>query len=86
MLLLIPGPVTTDARVRAAAAQDYAPWDHDFRDLLTRLCHRVLGIAGGRDGEHIALPLPGAGHFALEAAVRTFVPRGGKLLVPMTGQ
>ena len=27
MLLLIPGPVTTDARVKAAMAQDYAPWD-----------------------------------------------------------
>ncbi len=85
MLLLIPGPVTTDARVRAAAAQDYAPWDNGFRDVLARVRRRVLTIAGGREGEHVALPLPGSGHFALEAAVRTFVPRGGKLLVPMTG-
>lgn len=86
MLLLIPGPVTTDPRVRAAAAQDYAPWDDDFRTLVARLSHRVLAVAEGRDGEHVALPLPGSGHFAMEAAVRTFVPRGGKLLVPLTGQ
>ena len=46
MLLLIPGPVTTDARVRAAAAQDYAPWDLDFRDILARVRGRVTAIAG----------------------------------------
>lgn len=86
MLLLIPGPVTTDPRVRAAAAQDYAPWDHDFRDLYARLRTRILAIAGGRAGEHATLPLPGCGHFAIEACVRTFVPPGGRILVPLTGQ
>src|SRR5271165_2789505 len=29
MLLLIPGPVTTRPEVRAALAQDFAPWDND---------------------------------------------------------
>lgn len=86
MLLLIPGPVNTDARVRAAAAQDYAPWDMDFRDMVTDVRRRILAIAGGREGEHTALPLPGSGHFAIEAAVRTFVPEDGAVLVPVTGQ
>lgn len=86
MLLLTPGPVNTDARVRAAAAQDYAPWDLEFRDMLARVRRRVLAIAGGVEGEHAALTLAGSGHFALEAAVRTFTPPGGQLLVPMTGQ
>ena len=45
MLLLIPGPVTTDARVRAAAAQDYAPWDNDFRELYRQVCAGVLRAA-----------------------------------------
>ncbi|MBC7800704.1 MAG: 2-aminoethylphosphonate--pyruvate transaminase [Gemmatimonadaceae bacterium] len=85
MLLLIPGPVTTHASVRAAAAQDYAPWDNDFRNLVADVRRRVLAIAGGREGEHTALPLQGCGHFAMEAAVRTFVPPGGSVLVPMTG-
>lgn len=86
MLLLIPGPVTTHASVRAAAAQDYAPWDHDFRDLVVNIRRRVLAIAGVRDGQHTALPLQGCGHFAMEAALRTFVPSDRAVLVPITGQ
>lgn len=86
MLLLIPGPVTTHPSVRAAAALDYAPWDLEFRDILARVRSRVLAIAGGRTGEHAALPLPGCGHFAMEAAIRTLVAPGGTILVPLTGQ
>ncbi len=86
MLLLIPGPVTTHDAVRDAAARDYAPWDNEFRALVVRVCDRVLRIGGGRPGEHAALPLQGCGHFALEAACRTFVPRDGSILLPKTGQ
>lgn len=86
MILLIPGPVTTHASVRAAAAEDYAPWDNDFRDRVAGVRERVLRLAGGRPGEHTALMLQGCGHFALEAACRTFVPAGGRILVPKTGQ
>lgn len=85
MLLLIPGPVTTHPSVRAAAAQDYAPWDLDFRDLLAMVRERVLAIAGGQPGQHAVLPLQGCGHFAMEAAFRTFVAPGGTILVPLTG-
>ncbi len=86
MLLLIPGPVTTRPEIRAAAAEDYAPWDLEFRALVRRVCDEVLAIAGGRPGEHAALPLQGCGHFAIEAAIRSLVPPGGRLLLPMTGQ
>lgn len=86
MLLLIPGPVTTDPAVRAAAAHDFAPWDLEFRARVAALRADVLRIAGGRPDEHTALPLPGCGHFAMEAAVRTFVPPGGRILLPGTGQ
>jgi 2-aminoethylphosphonate-pyruvate transaminase len=85
MLLLIPGPVQTRPAVRAAAAQDYAPWDMDFRAVYARIREAVLAIAGGREGEHATLPLQGCGHFLVEAAVRTFVPAGGKLLIPQNG-
>lgn len=85
MLLLIPGPVTTRAEVRAAMTLDLAPWDHEFRSFYLRLRCRILNLAGGQEGVHAALPLQGCGHFANEAAIRTFVPAGGKLLVPMTG-
>ncbi len=85
MLLLIPGPVTTRPEVKDALRVDLAPWDNSFRDFYARLRARVLALAGGRDGEHTALPLPGCGHFVNEAAIRTFVPPGGQLLVPMSG-
>jgi 2-aminoethylphosphonate-pyruvate transaminase len=85
MKLLIPGPVTTHPSVRAAMAEDYAPWDNEFRAIYAGVFRRLLPIAGGTPDRHAVLPLPGCGHFALEAAVRTFVPKGGKLLLPMTG-
>jgi 2-aminoethylphosphonate-pyruvate transaminase len=85
MLLLIPGPVATAPEVKAALAHDFAPWDNDFRAFYARLRERVLAIAGGIEGEHVALPLQGCGHFITEAAVRSFVPAGARLLVPMTG-
>jgi 2-aminoethylphosphonate-pyruvate transaminase len=85
MKLLIPGPVMTHPSVRAAMAMDYAPWDNDFRAVYAGVFRRLLPIAGGRSDRHAVLPLQGCGHFAVEAAVRTFVPRGEKLLLPMTG-
>jgi 2-aminoethylphosphonate-pyruvate transaminase len=85
MLLLIPGPVTTRPEVRQALTRDIAPWDNDVRQFLVRLRGRVLRLAGGEDGVHAALPLQGCGHFVTEAAIRTFVPIGGRILVPATG-
>jgi len=84
-LLLIPGPVQTDPRVKAAMAQDIAPWDNDTRARYALLRDRVLAIAGGREGEHACLPLQGCGHFILEAALRSFVPPGRKVLIPNNG-
>ncbi len=85
MLLLIPGPVTTRSAVREALRYDFAPWDNDFRPLYAGIRERVLHIAHGIPGEHATLPLQGCGHFITEAAIRTFVPAGGKLLIPGTG-
>jgi 2-aminoethylphosphonate-pyruvate transaminase len=85
MLLLIPGPVTTASEVRQAYAQDYAPWDPDFRSLTFQLRSRLLAIAGGNPATHSALALQGCGHFAVEAALRTFIPNTGKILIPDTG-
>lgn len=85
MLLLIPGPVTTRPEVRQALCRDFAPWDNDFRMFFTRLRTRILHLAGGAEMEHTALPLQGCGHFITEAAIRTFLPPGGRILIPATG-
>ena len=94
MLLLIPGPVMTHADVRAAADRDIAPWDHAVRGEIGSLLNRLRILAGGIEGVHAALPLPGSGHFIIEAAIRTFVPpekdqgqgAGGGILIPGSGQ
>lgn len=75
----------TRKEVRAALAHDFAPWDNDFRPLYAGLRERLLHIAGGTPGQHAVLPLQGCGHFITEAAVRSFVPPGGKLLIPASG-
>ncbi len=85
MLLLIPGPVATRPEVRAALAQDIAPWDTSFRPLYAEVRRRLAEIANCADADHAVLPLQGCGHFAVEAAVRTLVPLGGKILIPMVG-
>lgn len=90
MKLLIPGPVTTRPEVRAAMAEDIAPWDNDFRPVLSEVCQRLLPIAGGQPGTHAALVLQGCGHFITEAALRSFMapkdhPRAGRILIPAIG-
>ena len=91
MKLLIPGPVTTRPEVRAAMAQDIAPWDNDFRPVLAEIQQRLLPIAGGTPGTHTALALQGCGHFITEAALRSYMapmghPKAGRILVPAIGQ
>jgi 2-aminoethylphosphonate-pyruvate transaminase len=85
MILLIPGPVTTRAEVRAVMARDFAPWDNDFRVISRRIRARVREIAGAPEATHTALPLQGCGHFGTEAALRSVLPPGGRVLVPLTG-
>ncbi len=85
MKLLIPGPVTTMPEVRAVMARDFAPWDNDFRALNARVKQRLLAIAHGDPSTHVALAIQGCGHFAIEAALRTFLPPGGQILVPVAG-
>ncbi|WP_424135867.1 2-aminoethylphosphonate--pyruvate transaminase [Roseomonas chloroacetimidivorans] len=85
MLLLTPGPVQTRPETRAAMAVDIAPWDRDFGVEYTAIRDRVRDIAGGVAGVHATLPLQGAGHFIVEAAVRTFIPAGGRFLVVSNG-
>jgi len=66
-------------------AQDIAPWDRDFQAVYARIRERIVAIAGGIPGVHATLPLQGAGHFVVEAALRTFIPPGGRVLIPTNG-
>ncbi|MFQ5984237.1 MAG: 2-aminoethylphosphonate--pyruvate transaminase [Alphaproteobacteria bacterium] len=83
-LLLTPGPLTTSRTTKEAMLRDWGSRDHDFIELNARVRMRLVEIAGGA-GTHVSIPLQGSGTFAVEAAVGTFVPRDGKLLVLVNG-
>lgn len=85
-ILLTPGPVQTRPEVKAAMAQDIAPWDPDFRAVYARVRERLVPIAGGIPGRHACLPLAaGCGHLMLEAAIRSCIEPGASVLVPNNG-
>ncbi|MDE2333220.1 MAG: aminotransferase class V-fold PLP-dependent enzyme [Rhodospirillales bacterium] len=85
MKLLIPGPVTTHPDVRAAMAVDIAPWDNEVRPVFARIRTRLLALGGGVPATHAALPIQGSGHFGMEAALRSLLRPGERILIPMTG-
>ena len=83
-LLLTPGPLTTADATRAALGRDWGSRDADFVAMSERVRRRLTALVHG-EATHAAVPLQGAGTFAVEAAIGTLVPRDGKLLVLVNG-
>jgi 2-aminoethylphosphonate-pyruvate transaminase len=83
-ILLTPGPLTTSAETKAAMLVDWGSWDGTFNTLTASLCRDLVDIVNA-GGDHVCIPLQGSGTFAVEAALGTLVPRGGKVLVPDNG-
>lgn len=83
-LLLTPGPLTTSDATRAALDRDWGSRDKAFVAMSERVRRRLAALVHGGD-THAAVPLQGAGTFAVEAAIATLVPRDGTLLVLVNG-
>ncbi|MCG8546196.1 MAG: 2-aminoethylphosphonate--pyruvate transaminase [Alphaproteobacteria bacterium] len=83
--LYLPGPVTTDRRTRQAMTRDWGVWDGEFRDITQRVRDYIWKIAGGTDTYSCVL-VQGSGSFGVEAMVQTFLPRDGRLLIPVNGK
>jgi 2-aminoethylphosphonate-pyruvate transaminase len=66
-------------------AQDYAPWDLEFRARYAAVQTRLNSLAGGTPGVHATLPVQGCGHFATEATLRSLLKPGDAILIPQTG-
>lgn len=82
--LLTPGPATTAATTKAAMLRDWGSWDGDFKAITARVRARLLAVAeAGND--YACVPIQGSGTFAVEAALGTLVPAGGKTLVLANG-
>ncbi|MES9520369.1 pyridoxal-phosphate-dependent aminotransferase family protein [Streptomyces capoamus] len=81
LVLMNPGPVVLDDRVRAAlSGPDLCHREPEFADLLARIRHKTTLVAGGGDA-HTAVLLTGSGTSAVEAVISSAVPPGGGLLV-----
>ncbi len=83
-ILLTPGPLTTSAATKSAMLSDWGSWDGAFNELTASVCRDLVAIVDAQD-DHVCVPLQGSGTFAVEAALGTFVPRRGKVLVPDNG-
>ena len=77
--LLAPGPLTTAGTTKQAMLHDWGSRDTEFIAMSARVRRRLVEIAGG--GDLVAVPLQGSGTFVVEAALGTFVPRAGKILI-----
>ncbi len=81
MILLNPGPANTTQTVKEAqVVTDVCPRETFFGDICesvaTRLAHLV-----DQSGDHVAVLFGGSGTASVEAAIASFVPPEGKLLV-----
>jgi 2-aminoethylphosphonate-pyruvate transaminase len=83
-ILLTPGPLTTSADTKSAMLSDFGSWDGAFNELTASVCRDLVAVVDAQ-GEHVCVPLQGSGTFAVEAALGTLVPKGGKVLVPDNG-
>jgi 2-aminoethylphosphonate-pyruvate transaminase len=81
--LLTPGPLTTSAETKAAMLRDWGSRDPGFSAMVARVKRRLEELAGGQD--RVAVLLQGSGTYAVEAALGTLVPKGGKVLVLVNG-
>jgi 2-aminoethylphosphonate-pyruvate transaminase len=83
-ILLTPGPLTTSTTVKQAMLRDWGSRDPAFIAMNRSVRERLPRLAGA-EGTHVCVPVQGSGTFAVEAAIGTLLPRGGKLLVLVNG-
>ncbi|HEY0801228.1 MAG TPA: 2-aminoethylphosphonate--pyruvate transaminase [Steroidobacteraceae bacterium] len=83
-ILLTPGPLTTSTQTKTAMLSDWGSWDGAFNAMTASVCRDLVAILHA-EADHVCVPLQGSGTFAVEAALGTLVPRGGKVLVPDNG-
>lgn len=88
-ILLTPGPLTTSPDTKGAMLHDWGSRDPAFIAMTRRVCDRLLALAGANDSakeSHVVVPMQGSGTFAVEAAIGTLVPKGGKALILINGE
>ncbi|MEJ1160050.1 2-aminoethylphosphonate--pyruvate transaminase [Prosthecomicrobium sp. N25] len=83
-LLLTPGPCSISLATKQAMLHDYSSGEEVMAETMAAIRKYLLDITNGH-GSHTMVPLVGSGTYGTEAAIGTFVPRDGKLLVHTNG-
>jgi len=80
LVLMNPGPVVVDERVREALlGPDICHREPEFSELLTRVRSLLVQVCGGSSSD-AAVVFAGSGTTALEATISSIIPRHGKML------
>jgi 2-aminoethylphosphonate-pyruvate transaminase len=81
LVLLNPGPVLLDARVRAAmGGPDVCHREPEVSELIDRIRAQLVAICGG-DDRHAAVLITGSGTAAVESALTAAVQNGRVLVL-----
>lgn len=85
MILLNPGPAnTTNGVKQAQVVTDICPRETVFGDLCESVASRLAAFVDS-SGDHVAVLFGGSGTASVEAAIASFVPPEGRLLVVDNG-
>jgi 2-aminoethylphosphonate-pyruvate transaminase len=82
--LLTPGPLTTSLETKQAMLRDWGSRDSNFIEAGAEIRQRLLAMTGAGDDYDCVL-MQGSGTFSIEAALSSFVPKDGKVLVLING-
>jgi 2-aminoethylphosphonate-pyruvate transaminase len=84
-LLFTPGPLSTSTAVKDAMMRDLGSRDAEFIAAVREIRCGLVALAGPGGDDYEAVLMQGSGTFAIESAIGSAVPRGGRLLVAVNG-
>ncbi len=88
-LLLTPGPLSTSHTVKEAMLKDWCTWDDEYNQGVVQVIRKQLCEIAVADpqyrSDYSATLMQGSGTASVEAAIGTFIPKSGTLLVINNG-
>lgn len=85
-LLFTPGPLTTSLSVKTAMLHDAGSWHYEFNEIVARIRHRLLALAGTScDQGFECVLMQGSGSFGVESVLGSVVPPDGRVLILANG-
>jgi 2-aminoethylphosphonate-pyruvate transaminase len=83
-ILLTPGPLSTSDTVKRAMLMDWCTWDQDYNDIVQEIRRSITTLAT-RGTDYSSVLIQGSGTFCVEAALGSFLPSTGQLLILSNG-